>query len=77
MGSPPLGPLKDCWGGQSWFSRTCDSIMSGRVLTKIAVRARVCVSIKQEKVESGNTWKSGNRHTHTLQSFCQHAGDCA
>lgn len=25
----------------------------------------VCVSIKQEKVESGNTWKSGNRHTHT------------
>lgn len=37
VGSPPLGPLKDCWRGQSWFSRTCDSIMSGRVLTKIAV----------------------------------------
>lgn len=34
-----LGPLKDCWRGQFWFSRTCDSIISGRVLTKIAVRA--------------------------------------
>lgn len=39
VGSPPLGPLKDCWRGQFWFSRTCDSIISGRVLTKIAVRA--------------------------------------